>query len=860
MKKFLLTILAGGLCLSAAAIPAKPGNIPFTLPDGTTTLIQVHGDEFYHYVTDTEGRVISLGKDGFFHSAEKPSRLEWQSSIFRRRQARTMRSAIRTRAAAEDYPMTHGTRHIPVLLVSFSDRDFSIDSPHETFERQLNENGYSSFGATGSVQDFYIDNSQGVFTPIFDVYGPVEVSRTVAYYGRNDDAALAIYEAAQKLDDTVDFSQYDTDGDGNVDMLLLYYAGYNEAEGAQNTIWPHSWDMSYSSNSSVARNRFDGVHIGNYFCTSELTGTSGTTIDGVGTTCHEFGHSLGLPDFYDTDYSDHNGEAGALYNFSTMDSGPYNNDGRTPPYFNAEERRMLGWEVDFEKLPIPGEATLTGIQDGRHVYYADTSTEGEYFVYECRNGKGWDAYIQPGLLVYHVDKSTSRTVTIYDPENSRNVSVTPHDLWYDWETYNCINENASHPCFYLVPATMQDQLKYSTTLAYNPGQIPFPGTGSVTSYTPVDWNKSDSPYRLPRISYSGGKVVIQVVKNVRSLSGRVTDTSGQPIVGATVSLYAQEPVPAAVEAQLVKRRVSSTPLATATTGSRGDYFLEITDFEGNTFDVTASAPEYISSSRAVTSTALETTANFILRAVGEPEVYDLSKFNPSAASSGVGYGYSNESIMGAVGFTAEELAPYAGRRIDVITFMYTSPSVKGVYAVIDFGSERVATVPVDNPVSDSWLTVDVSGKDLHIPDNKDVWFGYALDSPSNGYPLLIETTSSRSGGFYYGNYSLTSSSWRSSSGSILVSVSLAPSEIDMAYLGYNYIENPGNGVYHVGDYFNLKLVESYKKRVSAVQWYFDDEPVAGDTIRLTAGSHTVEARLTLTSGTRKIVELPLTVE
>ena len=858
MKKILLTLLAASACLSAAAIPAKPGNIPYVLPDGTTVQIRMHGDEFYHYMTDAQGQVIELGADGYFHPAQKPSGFTRTRAFARRRAADAKRRSIRTRAAAEDFPMTHGVRHIPVLLAYFSDRSFKIESPATTFEKQLNENGYSAYGATGSVQDFYLDNSHGLFTPVFDVYGPVQVSGSVASYGRNDEADRVIYEAATKLDNEIDFSRYDTDGDGNVDMILLYYAGYNEAEGASNTIWPHSWDMGESNYSYVANNRFDGVHIGNYFCTSELTGTYGTNIDGIGTTCHEFAHSLGLPDFYDTDYDDYNGEAGSLYAFSTMDAGPYNNDGRTPPYFNAEERRMLGWDVTFDNLPLSGTVTIPPIQQEDLVYQAGTATEGEYFLYECRNGQGWDAYIQPGLLVYHVDKSEVRTVQVYDQENGRNVAVTPHDLWYDWETYNCINANASHPCFYLVPAAKQGQVSYSSDLASSPGKIPFPGTAGVSTFTPADWEKSEALYSIGQIRLENGNVSMKVQRRIRSLSGKVKDLSGNPVAGATVTLTLPEPEAAAAARRLI-RRVSGEPLAVTATDRNGDYSFDLTEVEGSTFLVAVSAEGYFGSSRNVTLNGLSTTAGFVLRGLDEPEISDLSKFNPDATPEGVGFGYAGDSIMGAVCFTAEELAPFAGRRIDAISFMYTSSSVKGAYGIVDFGSSRVATVPVSAPVSEQWNTVDVSGVGLRIPDGEDVWFGYALEESKNGYPLLVDESGNEAGGFYYSSFSLTSSSWKESTGNILVSVSLAPSEIDLAYLGFNYIENPKDGVYADGDYFALRLVESYRKRFTAVQWFYDDEPVAGDTVRLRTGTHVVEARLTLSDGSSKVVELPLTV-
>ena len=40
-----------------------------------------------------------------------------------------------------------------------------------------------------------------------------------------------IIHAVELLDDEVDFSQYDTDGDGFVDNVYVFYAGRGEADG-----------------------------------------------------------------------------------------------------------------------------------------------------------------------------------------------------------------------------------------------------------------------------------------------------------------------------------------------------------------------------------------------------------------------------------------------------------------------------------------------------------------------------------------------------------------------------------------------------------------------------------------------------
>lgn len=490
-RNILTAAVAALICTAAFAIPASP--VPFTAvqPDGTTIILQRHGDEFFHWTTLAgSSQVMAKDKDGWW----RPSTLDFE--------ARTKAAARRRSANAErqyrthtDNKMTHGERHIPVFLVQFKDLSFTISSPAEKFDALLNQQGYSANGGTGSVRDFYMDNSDGQFQPIFDVYGPVDLPNNMAYYGKNDsngnDARPeeALIHAAKALDSVVDFSQYDYDNDGFVDMALFYYAGYNEAEhGPEDSIWPHQWNAQYVSLGRTSY--FDGKRLAAYFCTSELKGNSGTSMCGIGTTCHEFGHSLGLPDFYDTDYAA-NGQAGGLYYFSTMDSGAYLNEGRTPPFFNAEERIILGWMTEEDVPILPrGEVSFPSIRYGI-TYKSLTDVEGEYFLYECRDATGWDKYLPAGLVIYHVDKSTVRKVG----------GITPYQQWANWESYNSINANGSHPCFYVIPAANPTSLYYTS---YNLKDFVFPGSKNKTAYTPIDWNKADTGIDISGISYSAG--------------------------------------------------------------------------------------------------------------------------------------------------------------------------------------------------------------------------------------------------------------------------------------------------------------------------------------------------------------------
>lgn len=531
------------MCISLWAIPAKPGVANYTQPDGSVIQIIRHGDEWMHWTTDTNGNLLKLDKDGFYRIADETV------AQYRTRVRANVAAKRNRRVRKTSSSMTTGERHIPVVLAAFKDKAFTISSPATKFNNLLNQQGYNYNDGTGSVKDFYVDNSKGKFTPIFDVYGPVTLDSNMATYGGNDSSnndlapELAVYEACLKLDNQIDFSQYDYNNDGEVDMILFYYAGYNEAEsGPEDSIWPHQWEMTNSENETIENGNdgthFDGMILNKYFCTSELKGYQGSTMCGIGTTCHEFGHSLGLPDFYDTDYGDegteidlqgNHGMGADPYSYSTMCNGSYNNNGRTPPYFNIEERILLGWADETDILEFPkGPVEIPSVHN-EVAYKTLTTTDGEYFLYECRSLEGWDAHLPggPGLIVYHIDKSTTHKVKVWVStwNGSINSDVPAHDLWYNWQQTNQINENATHPCYYIVPALDQDRIQQECytgqwagyPLAYDEKRIPFPGDDNVTSFAAVDWEGVTSEITLSNISYAGGKVTATV--NYPSVSG-----------------------------------------------------------------------------------------------------------------------------------------------------------------------------------------------------------------------------------------------------------------------------------------------------------------------------------------------------
>ena len=538
MKKIILLAAFCFASFAAFAIPAKPGWIKYTQPDGSVIEVRMVGDEFGHAILDRSGQVLRRDSKGYL----RPSTEDVSALMHKAAAKRAEMNSRRVRSVRASQRIA-GSPKIPVLLVAFKDQAFKdskilynhpenglsayTDDPQTAFAKLLHQSGYSFNGGTGCVLDFYTDNSNGVYTPVFDVLPVVTLPSNMATYGANDsrgdDTApeLAVYQAVKSLDSTVDFSQYDNDHDGNIDMILMYYAGLNEAEyGPEDSIWPHQWSVEYSSlkdgSKFIREVGFDGVRLRNYFCTSELSSVGYENrvlkgvLCGIGTTCHEFAHSLGLPDFYDTDYEE-NGSAGGTYDYDTMCSGPYNNYGNTPPFFGAEELMMLGWMDSLTDLPVVGTVTIPALSKTSKVAYKGaSSTTGEYFVFECRGSSSWDKYISegPGMLVYHVDKSERKVK-----------SNTAKKLWEEWENTNAINAVGEHPCYYIIPAGCQNykadnantggydgKPSETTGLHYSGSDFTFGTSSKYADYTPVDWNKTTLDYTLKNISYNSGSV------------------------------------------------------------------------------------------------------------------------------------------------------------------------------------------------------------------------------------------------------------------------------------------------------------------------------------------------------------------
>ncbi len=469
---FLMALCCG---LTAAAMPAKPGWSTVTQSDGTTLKIQVVGNAFNNAILTTDGLTVERGVDGDFYytsaltgltavrahdvnqrTASETAFIEIQRNTLKMQHQSYQLPSPRTgRLGAvgcnsESGVPALGERRIPIILVEFADKKFN-----NTRERIID----AMLTGEESVGQYFRDQSNGLYQPVFDVYGIYTLSQNREYYGGRTSATKdkgigwMVTEACQLASaDGVSFKPYDTNKDYYCDVVIIIYAGVGEAQAATThpeAIWPCNWTLEAAKYYSRGGNGpfspgMDDPYVNHFAVFNELHGSNdyGKTIDGIGTFVHEFGHCLGLPDLYDTSNKDHYG----MGNWDVMCLGCYNNDTYTPIGYSAYEKVFMGWvkyimpEPDtYYTLPVWNQKSANTDQA---LYVVSPLNKDEYFIFENRRRQGWDRYIPgQGILVTHITYKSGRwtnntpnnediqLVTLLAADNKLSQYSESNDLW-----------------------------------------------------------------------------------------------------------------------------------------------------------------------------------------------------------------------------------------------------------------------------------------------------------------------------------------------------------------------------------------------------------------------------------------------
>lgn len=544
------------------AVPAHPGTIKVQQPDASYVTLRLVGDEWCHFNTTLDGYSVVKSNRGFYVYAEKKngqllptshvahdvtSRSADEQAFLagvKKYQAPEMSASIadmkaRVEAAgalrraqgqrATNYKNFKGL----IVLVQFNDKEFSRPDYKDVITDMVNKEDYAGFDKqkmTGSVRDYFSDNSDGKFQPQFDVVGPYTVD--FSQYDCNIQSGKCdkvLFAALDSADVDVNFKDYDGDGDKRVDLVFFIIAGNgaNYQGNDENLWWPHR-SVVWSGKQSSPYVYKDGVMLWDYASSVELYGyidkPSTVHIDGIGTICHEFSHVLGLPDFYDSNYEE-DGQSITPGAWSVMDAGCYQNDGFTPVGYSLYERYSVGFIDEPKKIEGEGTYTLNPLCSSQTGLRIDSPVRNEFFLLENRQKKAfkWDAYLPgSGMLVYRVDKTNS-------------------SVW----TGNTVNANPDHNYYELVRACGNDKITtYNTATAYDP----FPGQGNVTTLhnatAPANlktWSGKATKWGLFNISQNNGVISFEV-QDALTLKGLSLPVSVEvPLGGSRLLKVVAEP-------------------------------------------------------------------------------------------------------------------------------------------------------------------------------------------------------------------------------------------------------------------------------------------------------------------------------
>ncbi|MCX8173554.1 MAG: M6 family metalloprotease domain-containing protein [Thermoplasmata archaeon] len=387
-------------------VPPVNKPIILTQPDGTCFEAYLTGAEIGGKL-EHNGYTVIRDVDGYWKYAERTRQGILPGGIVGKDLPPVEKGAGRTQSlwvsAGKDvreqlftYLYQHnrgsGQQKYVALLMDFTDCSFVHDISY--FQKMLS--GINTF-PSGSLREFYLENSFNTFDPIIDVYGVFHSSHQMSYYswdsGRYVDDMLE--EILPQADAAVNFTKYDNDGDGYVDMVIVIHAGPDAAATANTAehIWSHaSWAYLQTN---------DGVYIG--AC------NTGPDVDAsIGVYVHEMGHSIGEMDFYDTTY-----KSMGTGDWDVMSGGCWygNPAGSNPIHFNPYSKIHQGWltPANISHSQVVG---LQPRETAKSLVQINISgTQWFYVEYISKNcGAKFDRLaLASGAIIWHLDTYGSQT-------------------------------------------------------------------------------------------------------------------------------------------------------------------------------------------------------------------------------------------------------------------------------------------------------------------------------------------------------------------------------------------------------------------------------------------------------------------
>lgn len=552
MKKILLSIAFALMGIASGfAAKAHTAFTTITQSDGSQLTIRLHGDEhFSWYSTADDVLLVQVGSNYYVAQVEEDGTLKAtpqlahnagergtvEEQVINNQNKEKFLNLLNAEPQALAKPIGtvtpayfphKGSPKALVILVEFQDVKFKTSDPVATFTHYLKgadgeatpkaNNAYVTKGMVnyGSVSQYFKDMSQRKFTPQFDIVGPVTVSKNSAYYGSNTGGTDAnfkemIAEACKNVSTNVNFADYDQDNDGYIDLVYIIYAGYSESFGGNSAdcLWPKSGSATFNEPGTNISLKLNGKMISRYGINNELNGTPKNWIDGkpllngIGLFCHEFSHTMGLPDLYPTVEASRVDNQNPEY-WDLMDGGEYTYSGYFPTPYSPWEMDVMDWTAPIELGDEAKQVNLDSYANSRTAYKINGEND-EYLLIQNIQTEGWwsgitQAFKTTGMLVWRIDYPYT-TVSLDNRLNNEiskpNVMIVPAD-GYVISDYNHGD------------GQKWTDKEYKESLQGDP----FPGTANKTELLSVTLNNSTLKKPFYNIKEADGVITFDYLKD-----------------------------------------------------------------------------------------------------------------------------------------------------------------------------------------------------------------------------------------------------------------------------------------------------------------------------------------------------------
>lgn len=293
---------------------------------------------------------------------------------------------------------TTGTVKVLCLLIEFNDYRHTPANTQAAVHNALFGAGEPAFTPYESLTNYYKRSSYNKLNIQGNTLGWYRTAYNRSAVGLNTGGRQGLIKEAinHYKAQGHDFSQYDNDGDGDVDVFHVIYAGPDTGWGS---FW-WGWQMNWQDYWPFDYFEVDGKRLSKYTFQFQTQHSSGGFSPIV--VIHETGHALGLPDFYD--YDGDVGPDGGVGGLDMMDGNKGDH--------NCFSKWILGW-LTPTMVANYGSQTIqlraSGTTEDCVMIIPGASPAGqfsEYFMVQNRTKAGNDNasnWPGSGMMIWHLN-------------------------------------------------------------------------------------------------------------------------------------------------------------------------------------------------------------------------------------------------------------------------------------------------------------------------------------------------------------------------------------------------------------------------------------------------------------------------